>query len=262
MSASPERTLRVQHPRIRFIRLSERHGPAHARNVGASVAVHPMLFFADADRIVPPDVLSSHHLRHRDSDRPSIIVGGLFGRKVATFLEPSKIDSRVIRKLLEQLRFAREQFYRTATATQFGGSIDLVKQNDRRPLWHSVEPLTFADPYLAGWAPYVAQHGQVVHKPFRFLRLGTGNVVGRQNIGRSQNQSLGDNPKLGCSDKILAMIVSLRHLLGWVFSVVRSREDLLLENLALRQQLLALSAIFLNPKYLAPWRTTAPMLSM
>jgi len=171
-----ERTLRVQHPRIRFIRLSERHGPAHARNVGASVAVHPMLFFADADRIVPPDVLSSHHLRHRDSDRPSIIVGGLFGRKVATFLEPSKIDSRVIRKLLEQLRFAREQFYRTATATQFGGSIDLVKQNDRRPLWHSVEPLTFADPYLAGWAPYVAQHGQVVHKPFRFLRLGTGNV--------------------------------------------------------------------------------------
>ena len=38
------------------------------------------------------------------------------------------------------------------------------------------------------------------------------------------------------------MIVSLRHLLGWMVSVFRSREDLVLENLALRQQLLALHA--------------------
>jgi len=66
--------------------------------------------------------------------------------------------------------------------------------------------------------------------------------VGRQNIARSQNQSLGDKLELGCSDKILAMIVSLRHLLGWIFSVVSSRENLILENLALRQQLLALHA--------------------
>jgi len=36
------------------------------------------------------------------------------------------------------------------------------------------------------------------------------------------------------------MILRLRHLLGWIFSVFRSRQDLILENLALRQQLLAL----------------------
>ena len=47
---------------------------------------------------------------------------------------------------------------------------------------------------------------------------------------------------LDCSDKILVMIVSLRHLLGWVVSAFRSREDLVLENMALRQQLLALHA--------------------
>ena len=38
------------------------------------------------------------------------------------------------------------------------------------------------------------------------------------------------------------MIVSLRHLIGWIVSVFRSREDLVLENLALRQQLLVLHA--------------------
>jgi len=38
------------------------------------------------------------------------------------------------------------------------------------------------------------------------------------------------------------MIPSLRHLLGWIVSAFRSREDLVLENLALRRQLLALHA--------------------
>jgi len=38
------------------------------------------------------------------------------------------------------------------------------------------------------------------------------------------------------------MISWLRHLIGWVISAFRSREDLILENLALRQQLLALHA--------------------
>ena len=37
-------------------------------------------------------------------------------------------------------------------------------------------------------------------------------------------------------------IASLRHLLGWMLIAFRSREDLVLENLALRQQLLALHA--------------------
>ena len=38
------------------------------------------------------------------------------------------------------------------------------------------------------------------------------------------------------------MIASLRHLLGWLVSVFRTQEDLVLENPALRRQLLALHA--------------------
>jgi hypothetical protein len=38
------------------------------------------------------------------------------------------------------------------------------------------------------------------------------------------------------------MIASLRHFLGWMVSACRSRKDLVLENLALHQQLLALHA--------------------
>jgi putative transposase len=38
------------------------------------------------------------------------------------------------------------------------------------------------------------------------------------------------------------MIAPLRHLLGWILSTLSAREDLILENLALRQQLVALHA--------------------
>jgi len=41
------------------------------------------------------------------------------------------------------------------------------------------------------------------------------------------------------------MISALRYLIGWI--VVRSRENLLVENLALRQQLLALHPTTASP---------------
>jgi hypothetical protein len=42
--------------------------------------------------------------------------------------------------------------------------------------------------------------------------------------------------------KISAMFSSLRHLIGWIVSALGSRKDLILENLALRQQPLSLHA--------------------
>src|SRR5260370_30471370 len=44
------------------------------------------------------------------------------------------------------------------------------------------------------------------------------------------------------SASILAMIGAFRYFLGWMVSAFRSRDDLVLENLALRRQLLALHA--------------------
>ena len=44
------------------------------------------------------------------------------------------------------------------------------------------------------------------------------------------------------------MFWSLRHLIGWIVSALSSRKDLILENLALRQQLLALHAQRRRPR--------------
>ncbi len=74
----------------------------------------------------------------------------------------------------------------------------------------------------------------------------SGGVVPRQNLVHSQNEWLGDGLDGASFDKILAMIVaivtSFRYRLGWAVSSLRSRGDLILENLALRQQLPALHA--------------------
>jgi hypothetical protein len=67
-------------------------------------------------------------------------------------------------------------------------------------------------------------------------------AVSRQNVVHPQNERLGEQLDSHDSDKILVMIVLLRHLFGWMVSASSSREDLLLENLALRQQLLTLHA--------------------
>lgn len=168
--------LRCEYPEVRFIRLPKRHGPAYARNIGASRARYRMIFFSDADRVVPPDVLGSHELRHRGSRLPSVVVGGLFGRKAATYLEPATIDKRLLRKLLEQFRFDSSRFLSLATAAQFGGAVDLIDQSDRRPLWKIIESLSFADPYLAGWGRQVLRCGDAEKGSLGFLRLGTGNI--------------------------------------------------------------------------------------
>src|SRR5450759_1341351 len=72
-------------------------------------------------------------------------------------------------------------------------------------------------------------------------------AVGMDRCHSSKHRALAESTiwrqgRFGFSGKILAMIAPLRHLLGWFVSAFGSREGLILENLALRQQLLALHA--------------------
>jgi glycosyltransferase involved in cell wall biosynthesis/peptidoglycan/xylan/chitin deacetylase (PgdA/CDA1 family) len=177
--ASPvalQEAIDLTHPSIRFVRLDRRSGPAEARNIGAAQASNSMLFFSDGDRIVPPDVLASHELRHAGAPQLSVVVGGRFGQKVATYVEPRQIAPEILRRLLEQIRFDWERFVRLSEAAAFGGSVHLPNEHDTGRLWDIVEPYRFADPYLARWAFHVMRRGGEIEKPIRFLQLGTGSV--------------------------------------------------------------------------------------
>jgi hypothetical protein len=72
----------------------------------------------------------------------------------------------------------------------------------------------------------------------RSVRLG----VPHQNVLHSKNERVETCFAARDLDKLSAMIFSLRHLIGWVIGALGSRRDLLLENLALRQQHLSLHA--------------------
>ena len=64
----------------------------------------------------------------------------------------------------------------------------------------------------------------------------------RQNCDRPQFERLARFVVFRRTDRIAAMLALFRHLFGWLTGVLRSQADLILENLALRQQLLALHA--------------------
>ena len=78
------------------------------------------------------------------------------------------------------------------------------------------------------------------------IRDTAGNLYGTCGSSKHRTPAISTTWRLAhfgnVSFKILRMIVWLRHLFGWVVSAFRCREDLVLENLALRQQLLALHA--------------------
>ena len=83
--------------------------------------------------------------------------------------------------------------------------------------------------------------------PWWFARLSVHtahwNSVPHQNFAHSQNEYLTSLVIAKRSDKISAAMSSfLRHLVGWMISALGSRQDLILENLALRQQLLSMHA--------------------
>jgi GT2 family glycosyltransferase len=48
-----------ERPGLRVVRLAQRRGPAAARNRGAEVAAGDVLFFIDADVLVPPDAIAT-----------------------------------------------------------------------------------------------------------------------------------------------------------------------------------------------------------
>jgi glycosyltransferase involved in cell wall biosynthesis/peptidoglycan/xylan/chitin deacetylase (PgdA/CDA1 family) len=168
--------VRTSDERVRFVRILHRAGPAQARNLGVRHARNEMLFFADGDQIVPPDVLASHERRHDRCAQLSVVVGGLFGRKTATCVNAAEVPAPVLHKLLDQLRFDRKRLLRLAEAAIFGGVVDLLGRDSPGSLWQLVEPLSFADPYLARWLSDAVRHGDVARGPFGFLRLRTGNL--------------------------------------------------------------------------------------
>lgn len=160
--------------RIRVHRFESRKGPARARNVGASLAQYEMLFFSDADHIVPPSVLSSHEQRHRACPGDAIVVGAIFGRRTFLIVEP---DCRLTHKqrLLDVLRFD-SRFDSVAAAIACGGLVNLTNNSDH-DVWTLAQSLSFTENWLSRWAPIFIAHGERLEGYLhRWTRVNTGSM--------------------------------------------------------------------------------------
>src|SRR5258708_15720385 len=89
--------------RVKLVTLPKARGPAAARNWGAALACHSHLMFADGDHIVPPDVMGVHEYYHQVCGAQAIVVGGPFGRRVATHFAASEVRGALLSPLLTVL---------------------------------------------------------------------------------------------------------------------------------------------------------------
>lgn len=160
--------------RIRVLRFDARKGPAVARNAAAAIARHEMLFFSDADHIVPPRVISSHEQRHQACAKDAIVIGNVFGRRTFSVVEP---ECRLAHKqrLLDILLFHAE-FERVAARLATGQTVRLINGADRG-MWQSAQALSFTDTWLAAWASILITHGEALEDyPHRWTRVSSGSM--------------------------------------------------------------------------------------
>ncbi len=150
-----ECSVRVEHPRVRFIRAVQSKGPAHARNLGAATARDGMVMFADGDHIVPPDVLSVHEQVHSASPHDAVVCGGVFKCKIFTVLDPGGCGEWYRRRLLDLLEHD-PSFGGVAEALAGGERICLTS---RLPgLWKSGWRLCFVEQWAARWAEFLIEN--------------------------------------------------------------------------------------------------------
>lgn len=199
--------------RIRMLQTAIRRGPAWARNAGAAVARHEMLFFCDADHIVPPDVISCHERRHAAAEAHAIVVGGVYGRRTFFSVSP---DCRISHKqrLLELLKFD-DRFENVAGRLACGQGVTLIAADSCEKLWEKATQFSIADPWYGVWAKIFLAHGEALENyAHRWTRVNSGNISVRADTfkklgGFAEDLSSMEDWELGArAQKMNVLIIS------------------------------------------------------
>jgi glycosyltransferase involved in cell wall biosynthesis/peptidoglycan/xylan/chitin deacetylase (PgdA/CDA1 family) len=142
--------------RIRIIRGDVQRGPAWARNAGAGSARHDMLLFADADHIVPPDILAVHRWYHDRDPAAAIVVGGVFGRRAFSCFQPEDIAPAQLRRFLSVIA-NHDRFAAIAAQIATRRYVDVI--GDAADLWHALAAFTFVDRGSLRWSDFILRYG-------------------------------------------------------------------------------------------------------
>jgi peptidoglycan/xylan/chitin deacetylase (PgdA/CDA1 family) len=138
------------------------------------MARYEMLFFSDADHVVPPNVLAQHERRHRSCHQEAIVIGNVFGRRTALTVEP---DCRPEHKgrLLDILRFDKK--FETVASTLAVGETVSLGRDSNRSIWSIANDLSFTDRWTRGWATLLIEHGENLQGyAHRWTRVSSGSM--------------------------------------------------------------------------------------
>lgn len=167
--------VRIRDTRVRIVRFDTPRGAGNARNYGAATAGAGMLFFSDCDQIVPKHVLSSHSLSHASARAPCLVVGGVFGRRTFSWLDPALLSLHRLRELLSILR-NHSRFH--SVAAKLAMRIPFALYSPKQPdLWRSAAEYSITEPFLARWALPILAYGESLSGyEHRWLRVSSSSL--------------------------------------------------------------------------------------
>jgi peptidoglycan/xylan/chitin deacetylase (PgdA/CDA1 family)/glycosyltransferase involved in cell wall biosynthesis len=171
-------------PCINIIHLQERKGPGFARNVGASGANYPYLFFSDADHIVSPNIISAHLSKHKQLEpNQGAVVGCVFGRRSFTWFHP-EIPYRRKKKLLEIYKY--QQDFENIAALVMSEEPFYLIDSEMNQIWQHASKYTYSDEWLANWGKIIIIHGENLDSySYKWTRLSSGSVSIRKSTFES-----------------------------------------------------------------------------
>jgi glycosyltransferase involved in cell wall biosynthesis/peptidoglycan/xylan/chitin deacetylase (PgdA/CDA1 family) len=168
--------------RIKILSIPSKKGAAYARNMGMVHAAYEMVFFSDADHIVPPAVLSMHTHRHFAAKTEGFVVGGIFGRRTFSHISGNIPVERKLR-ILEVYQSNEADFLRLAADIVGEEEFDLMREDDRLHIWRAAQQRSFTDAWLADWGKIILTYGEnLANYKYKWSRLGTGSVSAKKSV--------------------------------------------------------------------------------
>jgi peptidoglycan/xylan/chitin deacetylase (PgdA/CDA1 family) len=132
-----------------------------------------MLFFSDADHIIPPDIIGRHSKKLEQGH--SVVVGNIFGRRTLTVIH-SGIQKRHKEKILRALQFS-DLFETVAAVLACDEHLQLIPNTAPSTVWERVQKFSFTDYWLARWGEIILNFGENLENfNFQWTRISTGSM--------------------------------------------------------------------------------------
>jgi glycosyltransferase involved in cell wall biosynthesis/peptidoglycan/xylan/chitin deacetylase (PgdA/CDA1 family) len=164
---------------VRVVRNVGPDGSASARNQGAAEARNELLFFSDADHVVPDRILVEHG-KILSQGENNVGLAVVFGRKAFPLIEPGV--SKVVKERILDMARNRSDFMEIAGQLAVGKAVRIFGP-DVGDIYNNLLGISYSDPWSGDWGRFFLKYGwQLEDYRHKWLRFCSGGFSIRRDL--------------------------------------------------------------------------------